>query len=51
MVGGGDTAVAACANFNALAPGIDAAPRTKSDSWVSPQRKVGYVVVVLVQDT
>jgi 6-phosphogluconate dehydrogenase len=33
MVGGGDTAVATCKSiFNALAPGVDAAPRTQFDS-------------------
>ena len=37
MVGGSDTAVTVCRPiFDALAPGIDAAPRTKDDSWVSP---------------
>ena len=37
MVGGSDTAVIVCRPiFDALAPGIDAAPRTKDDSWVSP---------------
>ena len=37
MVGGTDTAVTVCRPiFDALAPGIDAAPRTKDDSWVSP---------------
>jgi len=40
MVGGGDTAVATCAPiFDALAPGIDAAPRTKSDAWLSPAER------------
>jgi 6-phosphogluconate dehydrogenase len=40
MVGGGDTAVATCAPiFNALAPGVDAAPRTKSDAWLSPAER------------
>ena len=36
MVGGGNTAVASCAPiFNALAPGIDTAPRTEPNAWVS----------------
>lgn len=36
MVGGGDTAVATCSRiFNALAPGIDAAPRTQFDSDIT----------------
>jgi 6-phosphogluconate dehydrogenase len=36
MVGGGDTAVATCARiFNALAPGINAAPRTQFDSDIT----------------
>ena len=36
MVGGGDTAVATCSRiFNALAPGVDAAPRTEFDSPVT----------------
>ncbi len=36
MVGGGDTAVATCKSiFNALAPGVDAAPRTKFDSDIT----------------
>ena len=40
MVGGGDTAVAACAPiFDALSPGIDAAPRTEPNSWVSPAER------------
>ena len=40
MVGGGDTAVSTCAPiFDALSPGIDAAPRTKSDSWVTQAEK------------
>ena len=40
MVGGGDYAVATCAPiFNALAPGVDAAPRTKSDAWLSPAER------------
>ena len=43
MVGGGDTAVAACTPiFNALAPGIDAAPRTEPDSWVT-QAEQGWL--------
>jgi len=33
MVGGGNTAVSTCARiFDALSPGIDAAPRTQFDS-------------------
>ena len=37
MVGGSDTAVSVCRPiFDALAPGIDAAPRTNDGSWVSP---------------
>ena len=37
MVGGGNTAVATCARiFDALAPGIDAAPRTQFDSYITP---------------
>ena len=40
MVGGGDTAVATCGPlFDALAPGIDAAPRTDNRSWVSPAER------------
>ena len=40
MVGGGDTAVATCEGiFNALAPGIDAAPRTQPNSWVTQEEK------------
>src|SRR5210317_1453618 len=36
MVGGGDTAVATCESiFDALSPGIDAAPRTQPNSWVT----------------
>ena len=36
MVGGGNTAVATCARiFDALAPGIDAAPRTQFDSDIT----------------
>ena len=36
MVGGGDTAVAACKSiFNALSPGVSAAPRTEFDSPVT----------------
>jgi 6-phosphogluconate dehydrogenase len=36
MVGGGDTAVATCAKiFNALSPGIAAAPRTNFDSDIT----------------
>ena len=39
MVGGSDTAVSACRPiFDALAPGIDAAPRT-DDGWVSPAER------------
>ena len=37
MVGGGNTAVAACKSiFDALAPGIDAAPRTQPDDYTTP---------------
>ena len=37
MVGGGNTAVSTCsAIFDALSPGISAAPRTQSDSNVTP---------------
>ena len=37
MVGGSDTAVSVCRPiFDALAPGIDAAPRTDDTSWVTP---------------
>ena len=40
MVGGADTAVSACRSiFDALAPGIDAAPRTNDASWVSPAER------------
>ena len=40
MVGGGDTAVATCESiFDALAPGIDAAPRTEPNSWVTQAEK------------
>jgi len=40
MVGGGDTAVAACQSiFDALSPGIDAAPRTEPNSWVTQAEK------------
>ena len=40
MVGGSDTAVSACRPiFDALAPGIDAAPRTDDGSWVSPAER------------
>jgi 6-phosphogluconate dehydrogenase len=40
MVGGGDTAVATCQGiFDALAPGIDAAPRTEPNSWVTQAEK------------
>ena len=40
MVGGGDTAVSTCESiFDALAPGIDAAPRTKPNSWVTQAEK------------
>jgi len=36
MVGGGDTAVTTCRPiFDALAPGIDSAPRTQPNSWVT----------------
>ena len=37
MVGGGDTAVATCKSiFDALAPGINAAPRTQPDDYYTP---------------
>ena len=37
MVGGGNTAVATCKGiFDALAPGIDAAPRTQPDDYTTP---------------
>ena len=40
MVGGTDTAVSVCRPiFDALAPGIDAAPRTDDASWVSPAER------------
>ena len=40
MVGGGDTAVATCQSiFDALSPGIDAAPRTEPNSWVTQGEK------------
>ena len=40
MVGGGNTAVATCEGiFDALAPGIDAAPRTEPNSWVTQAEK------------
>ena len=40
MVGGGDTAVTTCRPiFDALAPGIDSAPRTQPNSWVSQAEK------------
>ena len=43
MVGGGDTAVAACAPiFNALAPGIAAAERTQPDEYVT-QAETGWL--------
>jgi 6-phosphogluconate dehydrogenase len=43
MVGGGDTAVAACAPiFNALAPGIDAAERTQPGDFVR-QSELGWL--------
>ena len=43
MVGGGDTAVAACAPiFNALSPGIAAAERTQSDDFVR-QSETGWL--------
>jgi len=43
MVGGGNTAVAACAPiFNALAPGLAAAERTQPDEWVS-QAETGWL--------
>ena len=40
MVGGTDHAVSICSPiFDALAPGIDAAPRTDETSWVSPAER------------
>jgi len=43
MVGGGNTAVATCKSiFDALAPGVDAAPRTQSNSWVT-QAETGWL--------
>ena len=40
MVGGTDHAVSVCSPiFDALAPGIDAAPRTDETSWVSPAER------------
>ena len=40
MVGGSDIAVSACRPiFDALSPGIDAAPRTDDGSWVSPAER------------
>ena len=43
MVGGGNTAAAACSPlFNALAPGIAAAERTQPDEWVS-QAETGWL--------
>jgi len=43
MVGGGDTAVAACAPiFNALSPGISAAERTQPDDFVR-QSELGWL--------
>ena len=40
MVGGTDHAVSVCSPiFDALAPGIDAAPRTDESSWVSPAER------------
>ncbi len=43
MVGGGDTAVAACAPiFNALAPGLAAAPRTRDGDFVR-QSELGWL--------
>ncbi len=40
MVGGADSAVSVCRPiFDALAPGIDAAPRTDDTSWVSPAER------------
>jgi len=40
MVGGADHAVSVCRPiFDALAPGIDAAPRTDDASWVSPAER------------
>ena len=40
MVGGADHAVSVCRPiFDALSPGIDAAPRTNDGSWVSPAER------------
>ena len=40
MVGGSDTAVSVCRPiFDALAPGIDAAPRTDDGSWETPAER------------
>ena len=40
MVGGGDTAVSTCSPiFNALAPGITAAPRTSTTDYVTPAER------------
>ena len=40
MVGGSDIAVSACRPiFDALSPGIDAAPRTDDGSWVTPAER------------
>ena len=40
MVGGGDTAVSACSPiFNALAPGIESAPRTATGDYISPAER------------
>ena len=40
MVGGSDTAVSVCRPiFDALAPGIDAAPRTHDGSWETPAER------------
>ena len=40
MVGGADTAVSACRPiFDALAPGISAAPRTDDGSWETPAER------------
>jgi len=40
MVGGGDTAVTTCKSiFDALAPGVDAAPRTAPDDHLTPAER------------
>ena len=50
MVGGADHAVSTCRPiFDALAPGIDAAPRTDDADYGLLPKEVGYVVEDLVQ--